>query len=352
MTTLCCLTSVSQFLMENNTMDATNINNTGLPSDYQRYMAMSRYARYLPDEKRRESWEETIKRYCDFWQGKYQDLFPYDKIQSSIYNLEVMPSMRALMTAGKALSRDEAAGYNCAYLAVDDPRAFDECLYLLMAGCGVGFSVERQVIAKLPIVSEEFYQTDSVIKVKDSKIGWASAFRELIAMLFAGQVPQWDLSLLRPMGAPLKTFGGRSSGPEPLNELFENTVRIFSLAKGRKLTSLECHDIMNFIGSAVVVGGVRRCLPGDTLVQIGPTEWKEIKDFVVGDMIYLEGEYQQVKNIFDQGNQEVLKIILDDGSYLESTANHKWLVFNKETEILEWIETQNLKECHGMIDPN
>lgn len=219
---------------------------------------MSRYARFLPKEERRETWEETVTRYCDFWNEKHGDVFPYDKIKTAIYDLEVMPSMRALMTAGKALDRDNAAGYNCAYLAVDDPRAFDECMYLLMAGCGVGFSVERQCIAKLPSVAEEFFDATTVITVRDSKIGWASSLRELIALLYVGQVPTWDTSLLRPAGAPLKTFGGRSSGPGPLVELFTQVVRIFRNAAGRKLTSIECHDIMNWIGSTIVAGGVRR----------------------------------------------------------------------------------------------
>jgi len=226
--------------------------------DYQKYIAMSRYARFLPEQKRRETWEETVSRYCDYWKEKYPDLFPYEQIYTSIHSLSVMPSMRALMTAGKALERDNAAGYNCAYVAVDDPRAYDESMYLLMCGCGVGFSVERQVVSKLPAVSEDFHETETVIKVRDSKIGWATALRELIAMLYSGQVPKWDLSALRVAGAPLKTFGGRSSGPAPLDELFKNIVRIFRSAAGRKLQSIECHDIMNFIASAIVVGGVRR----------------------------------------------------------------------------------------------
>lgn len=226
-------------------------------SDYQKYIAMSRYARFLPKEERRETWEETVNRYCDFWKEKSSS-FPYALVQKSIHDLEVMPSMRALMTAGKALDRDNAAGYNCAYLAVDDIRAFDECLYLLMCGVGVGFSVERQCIAKLPTVAEEFNPSATVINVRDSKVGWATAYRELVSLLFSGQIPKWDLSALRPAGAPLKTFGGRSSGPGPLDELFQHTVRIFKNAAGRRLNSIECHDIMNHIGSAVVVGGVRR----------------------------------------------------------------------------------------------
>ena len=172
--------------------------------------------------------------------------------------MDVMPSMRALMTAGKALEKDHVAGYNCAYTAVDSLRAFDECLYILMCGTGLGFSVERQHISKLPIIAEDFHETDTIIVVRDSKIGWAKAYKELIAFLFQGLIPKWDLSKIRPAGAPLVTFGGRASGPDPLDGLFKKTIHVVSSARGRQLTSLECHDIMNYIGEAVVVGGVRR----------------------------------------------------------------------------------------------
>ena len=231
---------------------------TSLPSDYQQYISLSRYARYLPHEKRRERWDETVTRYCDYWRTKHPDLFPYDDIKKAILTLENMPSMRALMTAGKALDRDNIAGYNCSYIAVDNPRAFDEALYVLMCGTGLGYTVERQVISKLPEISEDFHESNTVIKVHDSKIGWASSLRELISLLYNGQVPQWDLSDLRPAGAPLKTFGGRSSGPKPLDDLFKYSVKLFRSAAGRKLNSLECHDLMCTIASAVIVGGVRR----------------------------------------------------------------------------------------------
>jgi ribonucleoside-diphosphate reductase alpha chain len=227
-------------------------------SSYQRFIAASRYARFLPDKQRRETWKETVTRYCNFFKEKYPEYFPYDEVFEAIHNLEVMPSMRALMTAGKALDRDNVAGYNCSYIAVDDPRAFDEALYILMCGTGLGFSVERQFIAKLPEVAEEFHPTDTVIKVKDSKIGWASSLRELIGMLYSGHLPKWDLTALRPSGAPLKTFGGRSSGPQPLADLFDFAVSMFKRAAGRKLTSTECHDLMCKIADVVVVGGVRR----------------------------------------------------------------------------------------------
>ena len=226
---------------------------------YQQYIHKSRYARYLPDEQRRESWEETVNRYLDFWVEREKLTTKEAKdIFKQISNMEVMPSMRALMTAGEALDRDNVAGFNCAYLPIDHPKAFDEMMYVLMCGTGVGFSVERQYIQKLPEVAEELHATDTVIHVTDSKIGWAKSYRELISMLFAGQVAKWDVSGVRPSGSPLKTFGGRASGPEPLVDLFQFTVEVFRGAIGRKLSSIECHDICCKIAQVVVVGGVRR----------------------------------------------------------------------------------------------
>ena len=226
---------------------------------YQQYIHKSRYARYLPEEQRRETWRETVERYLNFWMDK--GLLKHkeaNELYEDIYNLEVMPSMRALMTAGEALERDNVAGFNCSYLPIDHPKAFDEMMYVLMCGTGVGFSVERQYITKLPEVAEEFHETDTVIHVADSKIGWAKAYRELIAMLYTGQVPKWDMSGVRPAGATLKTFGGRASGPEPLEDLFKFTVEVFNGASGRKLSSIECHDLCCKIAQIVVVGGVRR----------------------------------------------------------------------------------------------
>ena len=226
---------------------------------YQQYIHKSRYARYLPEEQRRETWRETVNRYLDFWVSKEKlTRKEADSLFDDIHNLEVMPSMRALMTAGEALERDNVAGFNCSYLPIDHPKAFDEMMYVLMCGTGVGFSVERQYITKLPEVAEEFHETDTVIHVADSKIGWAKAYRELIAMLYTGQVPKWDMSGVRPAGATLKTFGGRASGPEPLEDLFKFTVEVFNGASGRKLSSIECHDLCCKIAQIVVVGGVRR----------------------------------------------------------------------------------------------
>ena len=228
-------------------------------NDYQSFIHKSRYARYIDDEKRRETWEETVHRYVDFFQDRCD--LPKDislELFNSIVNMDVMPSMRSLMTSGKALSRDHCAGYNCSYMAVDHVRTFDENLYVLLCGTGVGFSVERQYIAKLPEVADAFYDTDTTIVVRDSKIGWASALRELVSLLYQGLMPKVDYSRIRQAGARLKVFGGRASGPEPLKRLFDHYIRIFRSASGRKLTSLECHDLLCFNGEAVVVGGVRR----------------------------------------------------------------------------------------------
>lgn len=238
-----------------------------LPTQYQQFIHISRYARWNEAEGRRETWEETVARWAAFWQaqliGKHNFL-PKDAITTvsviaeAIQNLDVMPSMRGLMTAGKALDRDHAAGYNCAYVAIDDPIAFAEIMYLLSCGCGVGFSVERQSIKEMPTVAETFHDCETVLVVADSKIGWAASFRQLLALLYVGQVPKWDVSKVRARGERLKTFGGRASGPDPLVDLFKMCVHVFKGAAGRKLTSLECHDLVCKIGQVIVSGGVRR----------------------------------------------------------------------------------------------
>lgn len=231
---------------------------------YQQFIHKSRYARYIDEENRREHWDETVDRYVNFMKdhvSKYNiatDDSVWPEIRDAILNLEVMPSMRAMMSAGKALARDNTAGYNCSYLPVDDPKAFDEAMFILMCGTGVGFSVERQYVNQLPEIPERIYESETTIVVKDSKEGWSKALRQLIALLYSGEIAKWDLSRLRPAGARLKTFGGRSSGPGPLDDLFKFIIRIFRNAQGRKLTSIECHDIMCKIGETIVVGGVRR----------------------------------------------------------------------------------------------
>ena len=236
-----------------------------LPTDYQNFIALSRYARWKEDEQRRETWGETVARYFDYMTQHLKSKHKYvlsdelrGELEQAVLNQDIMPSMRALMTAGPALDRCHVGGYNCSYVPVDSPRAFDETMYILMCGTGVGFSVERHNIEKLPIVNEDMHLSDTVIKVGDSRPGWAKSLRELISLLYAGQIPQWDTSEVRPAGARLKTFGGRASGPAPLEELFEFLVEKFKGAAGRRLFPIECHDIMCKIGEVVVVGGVRR----------------------------------------------------------------------------------------------
>jgi len=231
--------------------------NNYLPTDYQAFIHTSRYARWLDDEGRRESWGETVDRYINNVVGRKIDENTKDDLMFSILNLEVMPSMRAMMTAGPAATRDNTCMYNCSYLPVDDPKSFDEAMFILLCGTGVGFSVERQFVSKLPEIPELFV-SETTIVVKDSKEGWAKALRQVLALLWAGEIPQWDIGLVRPAGAKLKTFGGRASGPAPLVELFNFVITTFKNAQGRKLSSIECHDIMCKIGEVVVVGGVRR----------------------------------------------------------------------------------------------
>ena len=234
--------------------------NNVLPTDYQTFIALSRYAKWLDDEGRRETFSETVDRYMANVINPKFDALTVDSIEirDSILSLDVMPSMRSLMTAGAAANRDNTCMYNCSYLPVDDPKSFDEAMFILLCGTGVGFSVERQFISKLPDVPEQLFVSDTTIVVKDSKEGWAKSYRQLLSLLWAGEVPKWDVSKVRPAGAKLKTFGGRASGPAPLVDLFRFTIEKFKGATGRKLSSIECHDIMCKIGEVVVVGGVRR----------------------------------------------------------------------------------------------
>src|SRR5271163_3217482 len=230
-------------------------------SPYQQFIHKSRYARWDYSAQRRENWDETVSRYVTFFASripKSEREQISNEIEKAILHMDVMPSMRAMMTAGPALEKDNAAGYNCSYIAVDDPRAFDEAMYLSMCGTGVGFSVERQYVNQMPVIAEKFFPVETCIKVKDSKVGWASGLRQLIQLLYSGDIPAWDVSAIRPKGALLKTMGGRASGPEPLERLFRFAVELFKRAAGRKLNSIECHDMMCMIGDVVVVGGVRR----------------------------------------------------------------------------------------------
>jgi len=235
-----------------------------LPTDYQTFIATSRYARWLEEEGRRETWAETVSRYMDNIveplinsQDSESNFIIANEIEQAILSLEVMPSMRSMMTAGKAAARDNTCMYNCSYLAVDDPKAFDEAMFILLCGTGVGFSVERQYINNLPEVPTLF-DSDTIVMVRDSKEGWAKAFRQVLALLWAGEIPKWNVEKVRPAGARLKTFGGRASGPAPLVDLFNFAVKTFKAAQGRKMSSIECHDLMCKVGEVVVVGGVRR----------------------------------------------------------------------------------------------
>ena len=229
-----------------------------IPTDYQNFIAVSRYARWMEEEGRRETWKETVQRYVDYMSEKVKGQLPKKEIFDAIHNLEVMPSMRALMTAGPALERDNTAGYNCSYMPVDDPKSFDEAMYILLCGTGVGFSVERQYVNQLPEIPNKLEDVDTVIHVQDSKEGWARALRKLIGHLYMGEVPMWDVSKVRPAGARLKIFGGRASGPAPLVDLFNFTVALFKHNEGRKLSSYDCHNLMCKVGEVVVSGGVRR----------------------------------------------------------------------------------------------
>jgi len=270
-----------------------------LPTLYQDFIHLSRYSRWLPEKGRRETWDETVGRYFDFFEGHLKENCNYvvppelrKELEEAVLNLEIMPSMRALMTAGEALRRDNIAGYNCSYVAINRLRAFDEILYVLMCGTGVGFSVERNEVEHLPVVAEDFHDTDTTIVVADSKIGWAKAYRELVALLVQGQVPKWDVSKVRKAGERLKTFGGRASGPEPLVELFEFTVATYRKAAGRRLNSLECHDIVCKIAEIVVVGGVRR----SALISLSSLSDDRMRDAKSGQWWMADGQRALANN--------------------------------------------------------
>ena len=251
---------------------------SSLPSVYQDVIGLSRYARYLPEQNRRELWSETVDRLVRYLKIKAPGIKEHEEIRKAVLNLEVMPSMRLLMSAGEACERDNIAAFNCSYLAVNNKRSFSEALYILMNGTGVGFSCERQEIAKLPLIPAELVKTEDVIVVEDSKLGWAKAFKKLLSSLWEGDIPQFDYTKVRPAGARLKTFGGRASGPEPLKRLFDFTTEIFKEAKGRKLNSIEVHDIMCMVGEIVVVGGVRR----SALISLSNLTDKRMREAKIG----------------------------------------------------------------------
>jgi ribonucleoside-triphosphate reductase len=304
-----------------------------LPTLYQDFIHLSRYSRWLPEENRRETWEETVSRYFDFFVDHLETKHNYKvsnkqrkELEEAVINLEIMPSMRALMTAGEALRRDNVAGYNCSYVAVNRLRAFDEILYVLMCGTGVGFSVERAEVDQLPPVAEEFHETDTTIVVADSKVGWAKAYKELVSLLVHGQVPKWDVSKVRPAGERLKTFGGRASGPEPLVDLFEFTVNTFKKAAGRRLTTIECHDIVCKIAEIVVVGGVRR----SALISLSSLMDDRMRDAKSGQWWISEPQRALANNsaVYNGGPTEIGTFMKEWMSLYESKSGERG-IFNR-----------------------
>ena len=312
-----------------------------LPTDYQNFIALSRYARWKDDEQRRENWGETVDRYFDYMATHLKNNYSYNitkalkqKMSEQIMNLGVMPSMRALMTAGPALDRCHVGGYNCSYIPVDSPRSFDECMYILMCGTGVGFSVERENVDKLPVVNEHFEDSTTVITVGDSRPGWAKALRELIAMLYVGQVPKWDVSQVRPAGARLKTFGGRASGPAPLVELFQFCIQKFKGAKGRRLFPIECHDLMCKIGEVVVVGGVRRSAL-ISLSNLGDDQMRHAKS---GQWWENEGQRALANNsVAFKGKPEMGTFMREWTSLYESKSGERG-IFNRQAAKVKALE--------------
>jgi len=307
--------------------------NNYLPTEYQQFIHTSRYARFIDDEKRRESWPETVTRYVDFVADNLDNNFKYklnSKIKSeltnSILSLQVMPSMRALMTAGPALDRDHTAGYNCSYIPIDHVRSFDEVMYILLCGTGVGFSVERGNIEKLPTIAEEFEDSDTIIVVQDSKAGWAKSFRELIAMLYSGQVPKIDVSRVRPAGSRLKTFGGRASGPQPLINLFEFTIKTFKNAVGRRLNSLECHDVVCKVGEVVVVGGVRR----SALISLSNLQDDRMRGAKTGQWWIDEGQRALSNNSAAYTSKPDMSVFINEWKSLYDSKSGERGIFNRQ----------------------
>tara|TARA_B110000285_G_C15141911_1_gene631406 strand:- start:141 stop:2060 length:1920 start_codon:yes stop_codon:yes gene_type:complete len=313
-----------------------------LPTSYQEFIHLSRYSRWLPDKGRRETWDETITRYFDFFTEHLKETVNFDlsknlrnELEQAVLGLRVMPSMRCVMTAGEALKRENIAGYNCSYVAVDRPQAFDEILYVLMNGTGVGFSVERQYISQLPQIADEFHLTDTTIVVADSKLGWAKALKELVGMLYVGQIPRWDLSKIRPAGAPLKTFGGRASGPEPLESLFNFTVNVFKNASGRKLTSLESHDIVCKIAEVVVVGGVRR----SALISLSNLSDGLMRHAKTGQWWNENGQRALANNSACYTEKPNIGIFMDEWKSLYDSKSGERGIFNRESA--NWMASKN-----------
>ena len=306
---------------------------TQLPSLYQQFIHLSRYSRWIESEKRRETWNETVARYFDFFENHLKESQEYSlskqlrgELEDAVLNLEIMPSMRSLMTAGEALSRDNVAGYNCSYIAVNRVRAFDEILYVLMCGTGVGFSVERQYVEKLPTIAENFSTTETEIVVEDSKAGWAKSYKELISLLIAGQIPKWNLKKIRPAGARLKTFGGRASGPAPLHDLFKFTSDTFKRAAGRKLTSIECHDLVCKVAEVVVVGGVRR----SALISLSNLTDEKMRDAKVGQWWEANPQRALANNSVAYKEKPDIGVFMEEWVSLYKSKSGERGIFNRD----------------------
>ena len=318
-----------------------------LPTSYQDFIHLSRYSRWLESEGRRETWEETVDRYFDFFKNHLKENHNYveeestvQELRKAVLNLEVMPSMRALMTAGPALERENVAGYNCSFVAMNTPRAFDEILYVLMCGTGVGFSVEREYVNKLPTIAEEFHDSDTTIVVQDSKLGWAKSYRELVSLLINGNVPKWDLSKVRPAGARLKTFGGRASGPEPLEDLFRFTVDTFRRSAGRKLTSIEVHDIVCKIAEIVVVGGVRR----SALISLSSLTDERMRDAKTGQWWEADPQRALANNSVAYKERPEIGTFMDEWLSLYKSKSGERGMFNRKAAV---DQVESIKELRG-----
>ena len=327
-----------------------------LPSSYQDFIHLSRYSRWLENENRRETWEETVDRYFTFFENHLKDNHNYvedkevvEELRAAVLNLEVMPSMRALMTAGTALERENVAGYNCSFVAMNNLKSFDEILYVLMCGTGVGFSVERDFVNKLPTLAEEFSDSHTTIVVQDSKLGWAKAYRELVSLLVNGQVPKWDLSKVRPAGARLKTFGGRASGPEPLEDLFRFTVDSFSKAAGRKLNSIEVHDIVCKIAEIVVVGGVRR----SALISLSSLTDERMRDAKTGQWWDANPQRALANNSVAYKERPEIGTFMDEWVSLYKSKSGERGMFNRKAAVDQVASVQELRgDDHVGRNPN
>tara|TARA_A100001011_G_scaffold393140_2_gene482318 strand:- start:2833 stop:4752 length:1920 start_codon:yes stop_codon:yes gene_type:complete len=320
-----------------------------LPTLYQEFIHLSRYSRWLPEEGRRETWSETVGRYFDFFDEHVKEMHDFkipkdirNELEENVLSIGVMPSMRCLMTAGEALKRENIAGYNCSYVAINRVQAFDEILYVLMNGTGVGFSVERQFVSQLPSVAEEFFETETTVVVADSKLGWAKAFKEIVAMLYQGQIPTWDLSKVRAAGTPLKTFGGRASGPEPLERLFQFTVETFSGAAGRKLNSVECHDIVCKIAEIVVVGGVRR----SALISLSNLSDDRMRHAKAGQWWQDNGQRALANNSAAYTEKPDMGIFMDEWKSLYDSKSGERGIFNRQSAT-EQAERNGRRKTEG-----